>query len=179
MLDSMVEGEQKVASLQQEFIKADTRGKLMHLTAPVDGTVQQLAVHTVGGVVTAAQPLMLVVPQDHEIEIEAFVANKDIGFIKPGQAVQVKVETFLYTQYGTLPAKVTHVAHDAIEDKERGLIYPIRVKLKKSTINVEGKMASLRPGMSVTTEIKIGKRRVISYFLSPLLAYQKDSLHER
>ncbi len=178
-LDSMVEGEQKVASLQQEFIKADTRGKLMHLTAPVDGTVQQLTVHTVGGVVTAAQPIMLVVPQDHEIEIEAFVANKDIGFIKPGQDVQVKVETFLYTQYGTLPAKVTHVAHDAIEDKERGLIYPIRVKLKKSTINVEGKMARLSPGMSVTTEIKIGRRRVISYFLSPLLAYQKDSLRER
>ena len=178
-LDSMVEGEQKVASLQQEFIKADTRGKLMQLTAPVDGTVQQLAVHTVGGVVTAAQPLMLVVPQDHEIEIEAFVENKDIGFIKPGQDVQVKVETFLYTQYGTLPAKVTHVAHDAIEDKERGLIYAIRVKLKKSAINVEGEMVRLSPGMSVTAEIKIGKRRVISYFLSPLLAYQKDSLRER
>ena len=178
-LDSMVEGEQKVASLQQEFIKADTRGKLMRLTAPVDGTVQQLAVHTIGGVVTAAQPLMLVVPQDHEIEIEAFVENKDIGFIKPEQDAQVKVETFLYTQYGTLPAKVTHVAHDAIEDKERGLIYAIRVKLKKSAINVEGEMVRLSPGMSVTAEIKIGKRRVISYFLSPLLAYQKDSLRER
>jgi hemolysin D len=178
-LDSLTDAQQKVAALTQDLLKADTRGKLMRLTSPVDGTVQQLMVHTVGGVVTPAQALMTIVPRDHSVEVEAFLENKDIGFVNANQEAEVKVETFQYTRYGTLPAKVTSVSHDAIQDEKRGLIYSTRVKLNQSQIKVDGALVNLSPGMAVSVEIKTGKRRVIDYFLSPLVQHTGESLRER
>lgn len=178
-LDSLNEAEQKATTSGQELIKADSRGKLMTLTAPVDGTVQQLAVHTVGGVVTSAQQLMMVVPQDNPIEVEVYVENKDIGFVNPGQEAVVKIETFPFTKYGTIDATVTHVSHDAVNDEKRGLIFPARVSLRQATIQVENKTVNLSAGMAVTVEVKTAQRRVIEYFLSPLLQYKDESLRER
>lgn len=178
-LDSLNEAEQKATTYGQEFVKAESRGKLMTLTAPVDGTVQQLAVHTVGGVVTPAQPLMMVVPKDNPIEVEAFVENKDIGFVNPGQEAVVKVETFPFTKYGTIDAKVTYVSNDAVNDEKRGLIFPARVNLARATIQIETKTVNLSPGMAVTVEVKTARRRVIEYFLSPLLQHKDESLRER
>lgn len=178
-LDGVTDGQQKAAALEQELLKADLRGKLMQLTSPVDGTVQQLVVHTVGGVVTPAQPLMVIVPRDNALEVEAFLENKDIGFVKPNQDAEVKIETFQYTKYGTIHAKVTSVSHDAINDEKRGLIYSTRVKMEKASIDVDGTPVSLSPGMAVSVEIKTGKRRVIEYFLSPLVQHASESLRER
>lgn len=178
-LDRLHEAEQKTTALTQEQIKADNRGGLMRLTAPVAGTVQQLAVHTVGGVVTSAQPLLVIVPGDNPLEVEAFVENKDIGFVRAGQTAEVKVETFNFTKYGTLHGTVMQVSGDAIQDEKRGLVYAARVKLERTTLNVDGKRVNLSPGMAVTTEIKTGKRRVIEYFLSPLIQYGEESLRER
>lgn len=178
-LDSLNEAEQKATAYAQELVKAESRGRLMTLTAPVDGTVQQLAVHTVGGVVTPAQPLMVIVPKDNPIEVEAYVENKDIGFVNPGQAAVVKIETFPFTKYGTIEAKVTHVSSDAVNDERRGLIFPARVNLARATIQVESKTVNLSPGMAVTVEVKTTQRHVIEYFLSPLLQYSDESLRER
>jgi hemolysin D len=178
-LDSISDGQHKVATLEQELLKANSRSKLMQLTSPVEGTVQQLAVHTVGGVVTPAQPVMVIVPADNPLEVEAFIENKDIGFIKPNQDAEVKIETFQYTKYGTINAKVISVSHDAISDEKRGLIYSMRVKMERATINVDGAYVNLNPGMAVSVEIKTGKRRVIEYFLNPLMQYSHESLRER
>lgn len=178
-LDSITEGQQKAATQAQELKKAETHSRLMQLTAPVAGTVQELAVHTVGGVVTPAQPVMLIVPQDNPLEVEAFIENKDIGFVKANQEAEVKVETFQYTKYGTLHAKVTSVSHDATNDEKKGLIYSTRIKMDRSTINVDGTEVNLSPGMAVSVEIKTGKRRVVEYFLNPLLQYKHESLTER
>lgn len=170
---------QKAASLEQELVKADQRGRLMRLTAPVAGTVQQLAVHTVGGVVTPAQPLMVIVPKENVLEVEAMLPNKDIGFVNPGQEAEVKVETFPFTKYGTLHGTITQVSSDAIADEKLGLIYATRVKLAKDTLQVENKIIRMTPGMAVTVEVKTGKRRVIEYFLSPLMQVSSESLRER
>lgn len=178
-LDSITDGQQKVAALEQELRKASSRGQLMQLSSPVDGTVQQLAVHTVGGVVTPAQPLMVVVPRDNALEVEAFLENKDIGFVKPGQEAEVKIDTFQYTKYGTIKAKVVSVSHDAINDEKRGLIYAVRLKMEKGSVNVNGAPVSLSPGMQVAAEIKTDKRRVIDYFLSPLKVHVQESMRER
>jgi len=178
-LDSITDGQQKTAALKQELLKADSRSKLMQLTSPVDGTVQQLSVHTVGGVVTPAQPVMVIVPRGNPLEVEAFIENKDIGFVKPKQVAEVKIETFQYTKYGTIHAEVTSVSHDAINDEKRGLIYSMRVKMDRAIINVDGTDVNLSPGMAVSVEIKTGKRRVIEYFLSPLMQYGHESLRER
>ncbi len=179
ILDGQREADQKVTTNQQELIKARQRGKLMTLAAPVDGSVQELAIHTVGGVVTPAQQLMVIVPKDDPLEVEAFVENKDIGFVDAGQEAEIKIETFQYTKYGTIRGKVKSVSGDAIKDDQRGLIYSSRVKLAKTTVQVENKMVNLTAGMAVTVEIKTSQRRVIEYFLTPLLQYAKESLRER
>lgn len=178
-LDVLTQAEQKAASLAQDQVKAEDRRRLLRLTAPVAGSVQQLGVHTVGSVVTPAQPLLVIVPGDNSLEVEAFVENKDIGFVRNGQVAEIKVETFPFTKYGTLPGKVMQVSSDAIQDEKRGLVYAARVKLDKASLDVDGKTVNLTPGMAVTVEIKTGKRRVIEYFLSPLMQYGDESLRER
>ncbi len=178
-LDLLQDGLQKSAALTQEIKKAQVRTRLMTLTTPVDGMVQQLAVHTLGGVVTPAEKLMVIVPHDNPLEIEAFVDNKDIGFVTAGQPAEVKIETFQYTKYGLIPAQIMSVSHDAINDEKRGLIYSTRVKLLKDTVRVNREDVRLGAGMAVTVEIKTGNRRVIEYFLSPLLQHGHESLRER
>jgi hemolysin D len=179
LLDQLNLASQKAASLQQELIKTEQRSRLMRLAAPVAGTVQQLAVSTVGGVVTPAQPLMVIVPKENVLEVEAMLPNKDIGFVNPGQDAEVKVETFPFTKYGTIHGTITQVSSDAIQDEKLGLIYSTRVKLAQDTIRVENKTVRLTPGMAVTVEVKTGKRRVIEYFLSPLMQATSESLRER
>ncbi|PTQ86709.1 HlyD family type I secretion periplasmic adaptor subunit [Agitococcus lubricus] len=178
-LDSLNEGTQRVSALSQELIKAQSRNELTRLVAPVDGTVQQLAVRTVGGVVTEAQPLMVIVPKDNTLEVEAFVENQDIGFVNAGQEAEIKIQTFPYTKYGVIHGVLTSVSNDAINDEKRGLIYAAKLKMAHNTMMVEGKQVNLSAGMAVTVEIKTGTRRVIEYFLKPLLQYKNESLRER
>jgi hemolysin D len=178
-LDGITAAQQRVAALEQEQRKAAARRDAQRLLAPVDGTVQQLAVHTVGGVVTAAQPLMMVVPSDTPLEIEALVENRDIGFVMPGQPAEVKVETFPYTRYGVLHGRVASVSSDAINDDKRGLVYSTRVRLDRKTIEIDGRTVPLSAGMSVSAEVKIGTRRVIDFVLSPLISRAGESLRER
>lgn len=178
-LDSVHEADQKAVSIEQELKKAEARGRLLSLTSPVDGTVQQLAIHTVGGVVTPAQALMVIVPQSRQLEAEVFLENKDVGFVSNSQDVEVKIETFPYTKYGTVPASILSVSNDAIQDEKKGLVFSARVRLSKSEIMADGKPVNLSPGMAIVAEIKTGKRRVIDYFLNPLLQYKQESLRER
>lgn len=175
----LAETERQVAALEQELIKAEQRTGLQTLTAPIDGIVQQLAVHTVGGVVTPAQVLLKIVPQEGNLEIEAWVLNKDIGFVNEGQVAEIKVETFPFTKYGTLDAEVIDVSGDAVTDEQKGLIYAARVLMKQSTIQVGDKLVRLTPGMAVTVEVKTGTRRLIEFVLSPLLIYRDEGLRER
>ncbi len=179
MLDLQQEANQKAASLVQELAKARYQETLTSLKAPVDGTVQQLAIHTVGGVVTPAQPLMVIVPADQPVEVEAMLENKDVGFVRAGQPVTVKVETFTFTKYGTVDGEVLSVSNDAIEDEKRGLIYSGRIRLKSDHLMVNGQRVALSPGMSITAEVKTDQRRVIDYFLSPLQQHVDESLRER
>ncbi|MDZ5436303.1 HlyD family type I secretion periplasmic adaptor subunit [Pseudomonas fluorescens] len=179
MLDLQQQADQKVARLIQELAKARYLQSLTHLNAPVAGTVQQLAINTVGGVVTAAQPLMVIVPDNQPVEVEAFLENKDVGFVRAGQHVTVKVETFTFTKYGTVDGEVVSISSDAIEDENKRRLYSTRIRLKKDHLLVNGEKVALSPGMSVTAEVKTNQRRVIEYFLSPLQQYANESLRER
>jgi hemolysin D len=201
LLDELAKAQQKASGFVQDIIKAEQRTSLQKLTAPVDGVVQQLAVTTIGGVVTPAQALMVIVPADSQLEIEAMISNRDIGFVEAGQDVAIKVDAFNFTRYGLLAGKVLSVSHDAITrdrsqdkggaDKQQGtdaassepkgqeLVYAVRVSLDRSRIQIEDKTVSLSPGMAVTVEIKTGSRSIISYLLSPLVRYRHESLRER
>lgn len=147
----------------QEKAKATQREELTTLTAPVAGTVQQLAVHTTGGVATQAQVLMVIVPEGASVAAEVILENKDIGFVSAGQEAVIKLETFNYTRYGTVDAEVSRVTADAVNDDKRGAIFPAALHLKSHQMRVDGKLITLSPGMNLTAEIKTGKRRIIEY----------------
>jgi hemolysin D len=198
--DELAKTEQKANGLAQELIKAEQKTSLQRLVSPVDGMVQQLAVHTIGGVVTPAQSLLVVVPSDSRLEIEAMVSNRDIGFVHPGQAAEIKVDTFNFTRYGLLHGEVLSVSQDAIirdRQKDRAenrglgtpnetseptgqeLNYSARISLDRTRMQIDDRMVSLSPGMAVTVEIKTGSRTILSYLLSPLLRYRHEILRER
>jgi hemolysin D len=199
--NDLAEAEQKAAQLAADLIKAEWRMQDQVLRAPIDGTVQQLAIHTIGGVATPAQTLMVIVPADATIEIEAMVANKDIGFVADGNEAEVKVDTFNFTKYGLLHGKVTNISRDAIardkapnqntnqqkpsdvastsEPSGQELLYAAHIALDQTRMLIDGRMIDLESGMAVTAEIKTGQRRIIEYLLSPLLRYRQESLRER
>lgn len=169
----------QVEVLEQEAAKSKDRLYHFTLNAPITGQVQQLAVHTIGGVITSAEPLMVLVPNQDKLEVEVMVQNKDIGFVEEGQEVAVKVDTFNFTKYGLLNGRLTSVSEDAMQDENLGLVYSARVQLEQEGLTVNERFLRLSPGMSVTAEVKTGTRRLIEFFLSPLLRYQQESLGER
>lgn len=194
------DAQRKAHDAREDLVKAKHRAALQRLTAPVDGTVQQLAVHTIGGVVTPAQTLLAIVPADSKLMIDASVQNRDIGFVEAGQDAQIKVDTFNFSRYGLLHGKVLSVSQDSMERQKPGdkpndpqkkidedsseppgqeLVYDARVALDTTQMQIGDKMVDLAPGMAVTVEIKTGERRIISYLLSPLMRYKEDALRER
>jgi len=198
--DELAKTEQKANGLAQDLIKAEQKTKLQLLTAPVDGVVQQLAIHTVGGVVTPAQLLLMVVPSDSRLEIEAMVSNRDIGFVHAGQQAEIKIDTFNFTRYGLLHGQVLIVSQDAVirdqkqdrtndrglgaqnetsEPKGQELNYTARISLDRIQMQIDDRVVNLSPGMAVTVEIKTGSRTILTYLLSPLLRYRQETLRER
>lgn len=200
LFGELAEAERKAAGFAADLSKAEQRTKLQQLTAPVSGIVQQLSVHTVGGVVTPAQSLAVIVPSDSQLEIEAMVNNRDVGFVHAGDEVEIKVDTFDFTRYGLLHGRVLSISSDAIvrdnsadqsrenqpgsaasssEPKGQELTYAARISVDRTQMQVEDKKVNLSPGMAITAEIKTGSRRIISYLLSPLVKYKQESLRER
>ena len=188
--DRYAQATTKVKQLGADQSKAQQRQRQTQLTAPVAGTVQQLAIHSVGGVVTSAQPLMVIVPDAGEgdtVTAEVSIANLDIGFVNAGQLAEVKLETFSYTKYGAVPATVSNVSADAVtpnssDDKRSsngGSFYPATLTLTRKDMLIDGKRIAISPGMNVTAEIKTGKRRIIEYLLSPVQRAGNESLRER
>lgn len=178
-LGQITDTQRQIVSLQEELNKASDLHAKQILYAPVSGQVQQLAINTVGGVVTEAQQLMVIVPDEEKLEVEVTLQNKDVGFVYEGMTSEIKIHTFPFTKYGVIDGQVTNVANDAILDEQQGLIYTMRVAMKNNTIMVNGREVKLMPGMSVTAEVQTDKRRIIEFFLAPLLRYKKEGLRER
>jgi hemolysin D len=199
-LSELVDAQKQAVNYAGQLHEAEEGLRRQTLTAPIDGTVQQLAVHTIGGVVTPAEPLMVIVPADSALEIEAVISNRDIGFVHAGEPVKIKVGAFDFTRYGLLNGSVASVARDAVlrprdtvggadagpnadlagnEPEGAELVYTARIALDRTDLEIDGRPVSLDPGMAVTVEIRTGSRRVIDYLLSPLARYQQSALHER
>ncbi|WP_298355281.1 HlyD family type I secretion periplasmic adaptor subunit [Rhodoblastus sp.] len=200
---------QKLADAQRQaddwgekLVKAKLKSARMNLASPIDGAVYGLTVTTIGQVVGSGDELMRVVPEGAALEIEAYLANRDAGFVKPGQKAVVKIESFPFTRYGTLPATVTRVASDAIPEPEaqaaeadasraprdktfagaqrtQNLVYPVNLHPERDYMTIDGKKTPLKPGMAVTIEIATGKRRILEYVFSPLVEIASDAMKER
>jgi len=199
--NDLADAKKKADGFSQDLIKAQQRETQQTLRSPIAGTVQQLAIHTVGGVVTPAQQLMNIVPDGSSLEIEAMIPNSDIGFVQEGQDAEIKIDTFNFTRYGLLHGKVMSVSQDAIvkdrptanrdnkksqgslsessEPKGQELVYSARVALDQTQMQIDNRLVALAPGMAVTVEVKTGSRRLIEYVMSPILRYTQESMRER
>ena len=198
-----LDSQRKRSDVLQALVKADAKETRTRLTSPIDGYVQQLLVTTIGQVVTTGQPLMVVVPTDGVLEVEALVENQDIAFIQPGQEAIIKVDSFPFTRYGSIKGTVKRVSSDAVDQRDAGmtsetntqrnsnantisgvsqvqnLVYPVTIELKDKSIFADGRDVPLGPGMTVTAEVKTGNRRVIDYLLAPLREISSNAARER
>jgi hemolysin D len=200
VLSDLEKAREKENELSQDLIKAQQKSTQTEIRSPIDGVVEELAVHTVGGVVTPAERLMIVVPDTRQLMVEAQLANRDVGFVHPGQDVSVKIETFNFTRYGLAHGKVIDVSRDAVAAATRladdtagagggaapqqpaipgSPTYVARISLDRTSMVVDGRREPLISGMAVTAEVRTGRRTIIDYLLSPLARKSNEALHER
>ena len=179
LLTELTQKSKEATSLSTEVESIAFRHAKQQITAPVDGYIGKLLVHTVGGVVTPAEKLVTLIPKDVPLIIKATVQNQDIGFITKSMDVAVKIDTFDFQKYGLINGTVKHIADDAIEDEKLGPVYEIAITPTNTSLTVEGKILPITAGMSVTAELKVGKRRVIEFFIYPMIKYLDEGLSVR
>lgn len=179
LLAELTQKDKEATMLSVEIEAIEFKSAKQRLRAPVDGYVGKLMVHTVGGVVTPAEKLISLVPKEAPLIIKATVLNQDIGFIKKGMITAVKVDTFDFQKYGLIDGKVMHISDDAIEDEKMGPVYEVYIEPTKHSLIVEGEELYLNSGMSVTAELKVGKRRIIEFFVYPLIKYLDEGMSVR
>lgn len=199
----LADAERRRLENNQQLVKAINRRERTKLFAPIAGTVQQLAITTLGQVVTPAQQLMVLVPAAGTLQVEVYVSNTDIGFVRLGQEAAIKIDAFPFTRYGTVKATVSAIATEAIDEQEarrreanvvsaangnsgstssgqqQAFVFPVTLSLATPSIMIDGNSTSLTPGMTVTAEIRTERRRVIDYILSPIRRTTSEALHER
>jgi hemolysin D len=180
ILQDLVKAEDDARMRREELAKVTLRSSFRELRAPVSGTVSQLSVHTEGGVVEGAKPLLSIVPDNARLELEVAIQNGDIGFVKTGIPVNVKLQAFPYTRYGTIPGTVVAISPEAVMVKEgQPPVFKARVSLSRSYIAVDGARVPLRPGMNASADLVTGRRSLLSYLISPIVETGSDALHER
>ena len=202
--NKLAEASRKADDARQAFAKAEARLARTKLIAPIDEVVQQTAVTTVGQVVTTGQQLAVITPDGGKLQVEALVANLDIGFVKLGQPAVVKVDAFPFTRFGVLHGKVVKIAPSAVTEQEgkrtlanaaasaneaqlpstasgqpESFVFPVTVELDETVMTIDNAIIPLTPGMTVIVEIKTDSRRVIDYLLSPLAKIASEAAEER
>jgi hemolysin D len=203
--NKLADGARKADEALQSLAKAAARLARTKLYAPIDGVIQQLAVTTVGQVVTTGQQLIVVTPSSGALQVDALVANLDIGFVKIGQPAAIKVDAFPFTRFGVLHGKVVRIAAEAIDEQEakrslanatssannanappasapgqpENFVFPVTIALDEDAMKIDDTIIPLSPGMTVTVEIKTDSRRAIDYLLSPLAKVASEALRER
>ncbi|AJC49400.1 HlyD family type I secretion periplasmic adaptor subunit [Allofrancisella guangzhouensis] len=178
-LEKIRQDEKDLYTAEQELRKATTLNGKNTIKSPIDGIVHEMQIHTIGAVVTPAQVLMQIVPMDQKLEAEVYVKNEDIGYLRKGQTVEVKINTFPFAEYGVLDGAVEKISGDAIEDERLGLVYKLVISLKNNTLHKGGEDYKIVPGMAVVAEVKTGTRRVLDFFTEPLTRGIDNSLRER
>ena len=179
LYEELVKAEGDMRLRLEEMNKTRAHSGFQALRAPVTGTVGQLSVHTEGGVVEAAKPIMTVVPSDGKLIAEVKLLNRDAGFVQPGQAVQVKLEAFPFSRYGTVPGRVISISPDAVADDKLGPVYIVRVALERTGIDRGDRRVALTSGMTATADIVTGRRSYLSYLTSPVAEAGNSALKER
>ena len=177
--EELINSRKQYNTLKESERKAELKNKLIEIKAPTDGAIHKLDIHTVGAVVREAQGLMEVVPEGTPMEIEAWMENKDVGFVMANMPVEIKVDAFNFQKFGTIKGKVREISPDAIEDKERGQLYRVMISMEEEKLHTDSGDLPVYPGMAVSAEIKTRKKRIIDFFLEPFQTYKSEALRER
>ena len=175
-LSQLSERQKQVTEIKSSIQQAAFKNRKQQIVSPVDGYVNTLLIHTVGGIVTPAQKLIAIVPADAPLMVKATVLNKDIGFVKEQMPVSLKIDTFDFQKYGIINGVVKKVSKDSIDDQKLGPVYDVYITPLNKTLMVEGKVTSISTGMSLTSEIKVGKRRIIEFFIYPMIKYWNQAI---
>jgi len=179
LLAELAENRLRQTYLSGSVEQAEYRSRRQQITSPVKGHVAQLLFHTVGGVVTPAEKLAVIVPLDSPLLIKALVSSRDVGFVAPDMKASIKIDTFEFQKYGIIDGELIHVSKDSIEDQQMGLMYETLVRPDRISLMVDGQETEISNGMGVTTEIKVGKRRIIEFFIYPLIRYLDEGIKVR
>jgi hemolysin D len=179
LLSELADNRLRQTYLSGSIEQAEYRSRRQQITSPVKGHVAQLLFHTVGGVVSPAEKLAVIVPLDSPLLIKALVSSRDVGFIAPGMKVSLKIDTFEFQKYGIIDGELTHVSKDSIEDQYTGLMYETLVRPERISLMVDGQETDIANGMGVTAEIKVGKRRIIEFFIYPIIRYLNEGIKVR
>ncbi|MDR2054945.1 MAG: HlyD family type I secretion periplasmic adaptor subunit [Desulfovibrio sp.] len=177
--DEINKRRQELNSLRETLSAGSDRVTRTELRTPVRGTVKQIYINTVGGVVKPGEPIMDIVPLDDTLLVEARVIPKDVAFLRPGQDVMVKISAYDFSIYGGLEGKLESISADTIEDKRGNYHYLVKVRTQKTSIVYHNEVLPIIPGMMVTTDIMIGKKTVLDYLLKPILKAKQNALRER
>lgn len=178
-LETLTETNKRINELEASKEQIEFSNINQKITAPVDGFIDKLTIHTIGGVVTPAQELIALTPIDAPVLIKATVLNKDIGFIKPDMPVSIKIDTYDFQKYGLLHGKVKSISQNSIENEELGPVYEIYIMPSGNFLMIDGKMQKISTGMTLNAEIEIGKRRIIEFFIYPLIKYMDEGVSVR
>ena len=176
LLAELAEKQQRQLYLSAQIEQTEFRSLRQQIKSPVDGYVSRLLFHTIGGVVTPAEKLAYIVPENTRLLIKATLLSKDAGFVIENMAASIKIDTFNFQKYGVIDGKVVQVGKDSFEDEHLGLVYEIYIAPEKNTLVVDGVEIPLSTGMSVSAEVKVGKRRIIEFFIYPLIKYLDEGI---
>jgi len=166
-------------SLESEINAIKFQNQKQSIISPTDGYIAKMMINTIGGVVTPAEKLISIVPKDAPLIVKVNVLNQDIGFIKEDMISKIKIDTFSFQKYGFFEGKIINVGNFSVEDEKLGPIYEVKIQPNGEKLTVEGEQRYLEAGMSVTAEIKVGKRRVIEFFIYPIIRYLDEGLSVR
>ncbi len=169
----------ETASLRESILRSEDRVNRLDIRSPVRGIVKGLEANTIGGIIPPAGVLMEVVPLDEELIIETRIVTRDIGHIRTGQGVTVKVTTYDFARYGGINGTLFDVSATTYMDEEGAPYYRGLIRVEKNFVGTDDTRNLILPGMTVQADIKTGDKTLLEYLLKPVVSSVNESFRER
>lgn len=178
-LDEMNSRRGELKSLREIMSAGEDRVTRTDVRSPVRGTIKQINLNTIGGVVRPGESILEIVPLDDTLLIEARIRPADIAFLHPGQKAMIKITAYDFSIFGGLEGVVEAISADTIEDEKGESFYKVKLRTRKNAISYRGDDLPIIPGMTASIDILTGKKSVLAYVLKPILRAKQNALRER
>jgi adhesin transport system membrane fusion protein len=169
----------EIARMKNNQVAIEDRVMRTNVRSPVDGTVKQLLINTVGGVLKPGMDIVEIVPDEDKLLVEAKIKPSDIAFLYPGIKSVVKLTAYDYSIYGGLDGKVVHISADTITDDKQEEFYLVKIMTEKNYLGTENNKKMIIAGMTAQVDIITGKKTIMQYLMKPILRAKNNALRER